>query len=1271
MSSAEHHHAQGILHFNAGNFEEAAKCLRAALREEDSSERWSDWASAEFCLSRHEEAEAGFEIALELDPSNHQAALNLATLLVSESRPHEAMRLLDSVRASGNAEQIASADQLLIKARQSNAQDGTAQADLETYLRGFVAQNPNEISYFETHLRRYLKTLSLLPNAKPGMRVLELGAAFHHLTPALLRHKGFAEVRCNDLWRGEPHTTRRISSTTGDESFSFLVDNFDVQLSPWPYEDESFDAVLCCEMLEHFHSDPMGVVAEINRILKPNDLLLLTTPNLASCHAVEYALRGESPYVYGKFEPEGASTDRHNREYTAGEVERLARSAGFEVELLRTQNSWWNSSREVLRLLAANGHPIARRGDNIFLLARKASPVRDRFPEEFYLTLGTQAERRTQQSATALAPTQIAAQPRNILVIHELVPQIDRSGSDLRLYDILSELRRQRHNVTLLARDARDSERYIPAIEQLGVKVIAEDPDRLHHLGTDAKTPWSFEDLLRKGNFHAAILFHWFWSSISVPEQYLDDIRRHSPSTRIAILTDDRHGERERRAAALSGHLSDLERGNNFESRELEMYRRADLLLYITEADRRRFAEFLPDLPMEHLPIVASEAPAAPDFARREGILFLGNFDNLANRDALDWMLREIWPLVCKKSPSLKLYVAGHGAPEDIAQQYSNVVCLGHVPNLSELFAKRRTFAAPIRFGTGINTKNLQAMSHGLPVVTTSIGAEGLQARNNEHLFIADTPEDFANRLIELSANEAVWSRLSTLGREFLRAQFSRENLTAQVRKIVCTLNSLAPKSAKSDSLPSYRLIEQNLPAVLTAQSARYRTVLRTLGYWQLGRDHFAKHDYSEALAQFRHTFTALRGALPSTTFHHRLLADMSAAGRAIQDHNSATRCEKESHRLVSLDRPAVASIFSSGLKNKNRASDAPLDLSVVLPTFNRKETLRLCLSALAFQTLPADRWEVIVVDDGSTDGTEDLCRTIALPYPLKFLRQQNAGAGSARRAGVEFARGEYILLINDDTIASSTLLSEHLFVHRQHPKEKWAVLGNFVPSELCADRALSLWINTSPFFFPHQTLKPGQLCDASHFVTCNLSVRRDAIRNAGNFDPRFRVAEDTELGARLIKQGFRVRYHPEAAATHEHGRFSTADLLSRADNYGRADHLLFELHPELLASGTSPFGKLQPSDLQRIAALLDAKREAVTAALSALRALDDFDLRPLWLSNGGSPGSIEAVLQQLNTIVPLVYWHHLLETFFSNHRLSPETHSPAESKSLLAAQLP
>lgn len=863
---------------------------------------------------------------------------------------------------------------------------------------------------------------------------------------------------------------------------------------------------------------------------------------------------------------------------------------------------------------------------------------------------GAHREAQSNDSPLSSSATPLESSPRNILLVHELLPHYDCSGADLRLYELVRELRAQNHVVTVLARDNRNEARYRPPLEALGAKVFSGDPERLRHLGNDAACSWQLSEVLKNGRFDIAILSHWFWSGISVPEHYLGEIRKHSPSTKILVLSEDRHGERERRSAQLTGFLSDIERGNNFEQREVEIYRRADMVLYVTETDQKRFLELIPDLQTEHLPTIAEAGECGPSFANREGILFLGNFENLANRDALDWLLKNVWTKVRQQEPSLNLYIAGFAAPEGLEARHPGVICLGKVDELGPLFARHRVFAAPIRYGTGIITKNMHALAHGLPVVTTSVGAEGMQLLHNTHSLIADTPEDFVSAILRLNRDESLWQKTSIDGRNYIRSKFSLDNLQSQIRKIITRTDTLRARSFDPHSCWSYREVETVFPEVLHQKPVHYRNMLRTLGYWRLGRRHLDARQPSEALTQFRHVFTFIRGRLPASVFHYALLDDMARCYRALHDEKAASRCEIEKQNCIwSWETKASPSI--NGNRHKKKSKNRSPEISVVLPTYNRSGILRVCLAALAFQSLPVHRWEVVVVDDGSTDSTESFVRNSLFPFRLKYLRQTNRGTGAARRSGVEAACSEFLLLCNDDTIASSNLLVEHLHIHRKFPRKKRAVLGEFRPSEDVAQRALSLFVNTSPFLFPQRILKEGQLYDQAYFVTCNLSVRRDAILDVGNFDSAFRVAEDTELGTRLAERGFRVYYHPAALAWHEHSQFTIQDLTRRARIYGETNWLLFQKHPKLLGSGAGPFGKLTPEDEFRMQSQLDQYRSAVTSGVTALEALDQIDFRLFFLEQNNGHKQAEEVMQHLGQLVPMIYWHFLFERFLEKWR--------------------
>jgi GT2 family glycosyltransferase len=667
-------------------------------------------------------------------------------------------------------------------------------------------------------------------------------------------------------------------------------------------------------------------------------------------------------------------------------------------------------------------------------------------------------------------------------------------------------------------------------------------------------------------------------------------------------------------------------------------------VLYVTQTDQQHFLALLPELKTAHLSTIAEVKTPGGSFGLREGILFLANFDNLANQDALRWLLQDIWPLIRKGLPDVTLYLAGHRASPQLAEGHCNVTVLGKIADLGPCFHRRRVFLSPIRFGTGIITKNMIAMAHGLPVVTTSVGGEGLQLRDGVHALLADDAAALAEKTIRLYRDEALWTTIAGTGRDYIATTFSLGNLRAQISSILAAAADLTPQPFEPNRHWSYRAIEEKCFEVLREVPTRYRAMLIAIAYLEMAEKYRRAGDFVKAQEQFRHIFASIRGQLASTVFHNSVLSGLADCYRALGELEGADRCDEERRRLGRI----AGDLHSApGQQRKGSSRTAPPEISLIIPTFNRAAILRLCLSALSFQSLPLDRWEVIVVDDGSTDDTECLCRNLVVPYaPIRYFRQKNLGAGAARRLGAEMARGAFLLLMNDDTILGSRTLAEHLSVHRANPGEKWAVLGNFEPSPDCAHRALSFWVHHSSFLFPQQRLVPGHPYDQAFFISCNLSIRRDAVLQAGSFDAAFRVAEDTELGTRMVQRGFRVIYRPEAGAVHEHSRFTCDDLIRRARNYGMANWRILQKHPHLLGDGSGPFGRLANEDRDRIQQTVESKSEAVAASVTALKLLDDFEISHLLKKTETGQVPAEGIFSQLATIVPMVYWHFLFETF-------------------------
>ena len=230
------------------------------------------------------------------------------------------------------------------------------------------------------------------------------------------------------------------------------------------------------------------------------------------------------------------------------------------------------------------------------------------------------------------------------------------------------------------------------------------------------------------------------------------------------------------------------------------------------------------------------------------------------------------------------------------------------------------------------------------------------------------------------------------------------------------------------------------------------------------------------------------------------------------------------------------------------------MTVSVVIPTYNRSETLKRTLLAYLEQTGDHRIIEILVVNDGSTDATERViseCQTTKLT--VRSLYQSNQGLAAARNHAIREAAGDVILFGDDDIIPSPGLTAEHVAWHDQHAEEELGVLG-YVP--WLPDVRPTPFMKWSGLYGPQFNFgffKGGSRLPFQFGYFCNTSVRASFLRKNGIFSEAFRTYgyEDLELSYRLMQKGYKLLYNPKAFGYHN--KFETFnDTLRRVDKlYG------------------------------------------------------------------------------------------------------------------------
>lgn len=364
-----------------------------------------------------------------------------------------------------------------------------------------------------------------------------------------------------------------------------------------------------------------------------------------------------------------------------------------------------------------------------------------------------------------------------IFVISYDVPRPDQSSGELRFFTLLSLLARD-HSLAFYSRDQQSSPEKDAAIA--GLK----------GLGISVKEG-ALESHLRRDRYDIVFLEFYF-----VAEATIDLVRAWQPAAKLVVDSVDVHFHRLRSKARITGLPADHDAAETVRRKELSVYDRADLVLTVSADDSQILKReglvtdtaVIPNIHVMHA--VGQRLPSA-----QLELIFIGSYKWAPNIDAMLYFCNDVMPLLRKRLPSLRLRIVG-SAPtaEVLALARDDVEVVGFVDETTPYLFSSDISIAPLRYGGGIKGKVGEAMAHGLPVVTTSVGAEGFGLEPGKDLLVGDTPEAFTDAIVRLWHDHPLHETIRQNGWRFINERFSVQAVSRLLPSLLLQLGGIRPK---------------------------------------------------------------------------------------------------------------------------------------------------------------------------------------------------------------------------------------------------------------------------------------------------------------------------------------------------------------------------------------------------------------------------------------------------------------------------------------------
>ena len=357
-----------------------------------------------------------------------------------------------------------------------------------------------------------------------------------------------------------------------------------------------------------------------------------------------------------------------------------------------------------------------------------------------------------QQWSPAIAHQAVAAwrsERGRLLIVDSNVPKTDQDSGSIRMFEMVKILKKMGFAVTFMTMRRDLEEPYTSAMRQLEVEVV------------DGRQLYAQEIMRIAPDLRVAILSRPDEAQLTEPI-----IRTLAPRATIIYDIVDLHYVREARRAdfednpAIAAEARDA--ASFYKDIELGLVTRCDATLVVTDVEKTILAAEVPSATVVEVSNIHAPIPRVGNFDSRRDIMFVGNFNHLPNRDAVEWFLREIFPEVRTRIPGVTFKIIGSNMPDSIAQLGGDgVEILGWVHDLKPLYSSIRLVVAPLRYGAGIKGKLGESAAYGVPFVCTSIATEGTYMAHERDCLNADSADEFADAVVRLYNDESLWETIS------------------------------------------------------------------------------------------------------------------------------------------------------------------------------------------------------------------------------------------------------------------------------------------------------------------------------------------------------------------------------------------------------------------------------------------------------------------------------------------------------------------------------